>query len=59
MQAGILEPREDGDDLSRQILSDPHLSEDQKQALVQIYLSFRREHDGEQPTGTATEPTAD
>ncbi len=45
VQAGMLEPREDGDDLTRQILSDPHISEDQKQALVQIYLSFRREHD--------------
>jgi transcriptional regulator with XRE-family HTH domain len=45
VQAGILEPREDGDDLTRQILSDSHISEDQKQALVQIYQSFRREHD--------------
>ena len=53
VQAGILEPREDGqDDLARQILSDHHISEDQKQALIQIYLSFRREHEpdaGEEP----------
>ncbi len=46
VQAGILEPRRDGEDLTRQILADPQLSEDQKQALVQIYLSFRREHEG-------------
>jgi transcriptional regulator with XRE-family HTH domain len=53
VQAGILEPRGDGeDDLARQILSDHHISEDQKQALIQIYLSFRREHEpdaGEEP----------
>ncbi len=53
VQAGILEPRLDGEDLTRQILADPHLSEDQKQALVQIYLSFRREHDG--PPGDDSE----
>jgi transcriptional regulator with XRE-family HTH domain len=55
VQAGILEPRESTDDLSRQILADPHLSEDQKQALVQIYRSFRREHEGE---ATGGEPPA-
>jgi transcriptional regulator with XRE-family HTH domain len=48
VQAGILEPREDGEDLTRQILSDPHISEGQKQALIQIYLSFRHEHDPDQ-----------
>ena len=51
VQAGILEPREDGDDLTRQILSDVHISEDQKQALIQIYLSFRKEHDPAEPDG--------
>jgi transcriptional regulator with XRE-family HTH domain len=54
VQAGILEPRSEGDDLTRQILADPHIAEDQKQALVQIYLSFRREHEG----GGPREPTA-
>ncbi len=49
VQAGILEPRLDGDDLTRRILSDAHISEDQKQALVQIYLSFRKEHDTPEP----------
>jgi transcriptional regulator with XRE-family HTH domain len=46
VQAGILEPRQGEDDLTRQILADPHISEGQKQALVQIYLSFRHEHEG-------------
>jgi transcriptional regulator with XRE-family HTH domain len=45
VQAGILEPRETQDDLTRRILSDPHITEDQKQALVQIYQSFRKDHD--------------
>jgi len=51
VQAGILEPREHGDDLTRQILSDVHISEDQKQALIQIYLSFRKEHDPAETDG--------
>ena len=51
VQAGILEPREDGDDLTRQILSDVHISENQKQALIQIYLSFRKEHDPAETDG--------
>ena len=45
VQAGILE-RPDGEtDLARYILSDRHLSEDQKQVLLRIYLSFRHEND--------------
>ena len=51
VQAGILEPRDTPDDLARRILSDPHISEGHKQALVQIYHSFRREH--ETRAGTA------
>jgi transcriptional regulator with XRE-family HTH domain len=45
VQAGILEPGNGETDLARQILADPHLSEDQKQALVRIYLSFRHENE--------------
>jgi transcriptional regulator with XRE-family HTH domain len=45
VQAGILEPGGGDTDLARHILADRHLSEDQKQALVRIYLSFRHEHD--------------
>jgi len=47
VQAGILEPPDGTPDLSRLILADQSLSEDQKQALVRIYLSFRREHEDE------------
>ena len=54
VQAGILDPPDGTPDLARQILADPHLSEEQKQALVRIYLSFRREHDAE-PDAHATE----
>jgi len=47
VQAGILDPPDAEPDLSRQIRADRHLSDEQKQALVQIYLSFRREHEHE------------
>ncbi|HUC38291.1 MAG TPA: helix-turn-helix transcriptional regulator [Acidimicrobiales bacterium] len=51
VQAGILEPAGETTDLSRDILSDPSLNEDQKQALIRIYLSFRHENslDGPAP----------
>src|SRR5215472_13544211 len=45
VQAGILEPGTGEADLAREILADPHLNEDQKQALIRIYLSFRHEND--------------
>ncbi len=58
VQAGILE-RPDGDtDLTRHIFADRHLTEDQRQAMMQIYLSFRHENenlDGHDPAG---EPNA-
>jgi transcriptional regulator with XRE-family HTH domain len=46
VQAGILEPT-DGDDVQRAVRSDRHLSEEQKQALTQIYLSFRHERESQ------------
>jgi transcriptional regulator with XRE-family HTH domain len=46
VQAGILDPPDATDDLARRIRAEPHLSEEHKQALVQIYLSFRREDEG-------------
>ena len=53
VQAGILEERE-GDDLAVSILSDPHLTEPQKRALLEIYQSFRQENPGaERPEETA------
>src|SRR5688572_17127173 len=41
VQAGILEERDS--DLAGHILSDPHLTEAQKRALLEIYQSFRQE----------------
>lgn len=52
VQAGILE-RPDGDtDLSRHIFADPHLTEEQRQAMMRIYLSFRHENE-DQAAGRA------
>jgi transcriptional regulator with XRE-family HTH domain len=47
VQAGILEPPSGTPDLSRAIMADQSISEEQKQALVRIYLSFRREYEDE------------
>jgi hypothetical protein len=47
VQAGILEAPAGSPDLTRAILADQTISEEQKQALVRIYLSFRREHEDE------------
>ena len=52
VRAGILDPRETGLDLTEAILAEPHLTEDQKQTLMRIYLSFRREN------GVPVEPPA-
>ncbi|MGV3759537.1 MAG: helix-turn-helix domain-containing protein [Actinomycetota bacterium] len=45
VRAGILEERE-GADLADEIRRDPHLTEDQKRTLLQIYTSFRHENEG-------------
>ena len=42
VRAGILDERED--DLAGAILADPHLTEAQKRALLEIYQSFRQEN---------------
>ena len=47
VQAGILEPPDGNTDLTRLIMADRKLSEDQKQALVRIYVSFRRDYEEE------------
>ncbi len=47
VQAGILEPPDGTPDLSQADPGRPDLSEDQKQALVRIYLSFRRDYENE------------
>jgi transcriptional regulator with XRE-family HTH domain len=64
VQAGILEAPQGTPDLTRAIMADRTISEDQKQALVRIYLSFRREYEDEHgaddasPVEPATPPAA-
>jgi transcriptional regulator with XRE-family HTH domain len=45
IQAGILEDREGEHDLPGEILRDTAITEDQKQTLIKIYLSFRHENE--------------
>jgi transcriptional regulator with XRE-family HTH domain len=62
VQAGILEPPSGSPDLPRAIMADQSISEEQKQALVRIYLSFRRDHEaehGEQGPGPAAPSRAE
>ena len=56
VQAGILEPPEGSPDLTRAIMADQTISEEQKQALVRIYLSFRREHEDERAESAQPSP---
>jgi transcriptional regulator with XRE-family HTH domain len=56
VQAGILEPGTGETDLAREILADTHLTEEQKQALIRIYLSFRHENEGQPGHEPTTEP---
>jgi transcriptional regulator with XRE-family HTH domain len=58
VQAGILEAPVGSPDLTRAILADQTISEEQKQALVRIYLSFRRDYEDEQPEESPGAPTA-
>jgi transcriptional regulator with XRE-family HTH domain len=55
VQAGILDAPDGAPDLTRLIMADRSISEEQKQALVRIYLSFRREYEEEHGV-TVTEP---
>ena len=45
VRAGILDEREEDEDLVAQILRDPSINERQKQALVDVYRSFQRERE--------------
>jgi transcriptional regulator with XRE-family HTH domain len=60
IRAGILEFREGNQELVAAILTDEDLSERQKQVLLDIYESFRREnaaaHLDPAPVGIAAEP---
>jgi len=53
VQAGILEDRPADSGVRSALLADPELSERQKQVLIEIYESFRREN-----VATAEEPAA-
>lgn len=44
VQAGILEDRESDSDVPSAVVGDAHLSERQKQVLIDIYQSFRKEN---------------
>ncbi len=56
VQAGILEPATGETDLAREILSDAHLNEEQKQALIRIYLSFCHENEVQPERDDSSEP---
>jgi transcriptional regulator with XRE-family HTH domain len=67
VQAGILEDKPADSGVRSALLADPHLAERQKQVLIEIYESFRREnaaatHEGGTPEAAAqvaaTEETA-
>jgi transcriptional regulator with XRE-family HTH domain len=45
VQAGMLEAREVRGDLTDAILAEPRLTDDQKQTLLRIFLSFSRENE--------------
>jgi len=46
VRAGILEAHDADGDLVGDILRDRSITEDQKQALIRVYLSFARENEG-------------
>ena len=62
VRAGILEERDDDDDLEGDILRDRFLTEEQKQMLIQVYRAFRHENEDKTvPPALAAldEPAAD
>jgi len=54
VRAGILEDRQGPHDLPAEILRDRYITEDQKQTLIKVYLSFRGENDAS--SGSVEEP---
>ncbi len=57
IRAGILDPHRPEGDLTEAILSEPGLSHDQKQTLLRIYLSFRRENESAAAQDDAPRPS--
>ena len=58
VQAGILEAPSGSPDLTRSIMADQTISEEQKQTLVRIYLSFRREYEDDHDPASGDGPDA-
>jgi transcriptional regulator with XRE-family HTH domain len=58
VRAGILESRDGDAELIAAILGDDGLGERQKQVLIDIYESFRRENAQQQASGTGESPGA-
>ena len=59
VQAGILEDRSPDSGVRSALLADPELSERQKQVLIEIYESFRRENAAAAEAAEATEAAAE
>ncbi|MDQ6615178.1 MAG: helix-turn-helix domain-containing protein [Actinomycetota bacterium] len=58
VRAGILEERDGGPGLVAEILRDPTLNEDQKQALIRVYSSFVHENTNDRRPGSPAPDTA-
>ncbi|HWD53153.1 MAG TPA: helix-turn-helix transcriptional regulator [Acidimicrobiales bacterium] len=58
VQAGILEKPDGSTDLARHIYGDNNLNEEQKQAMMRIYLSFRHENEDNAEVAAAAEAGA-
>ena len=56
VKAGILEERDEEHDLESAIARDPYLTEPQRQALVEMYRSFRRLAELQDTSSEQTEP---
>lgn len=54
VRAGILDPVGPPPDTEHAILADPDIGERHKQALIEVYRSFRREHAGAGPSAPGT-----
>ncbi len=59
VQAGILEEREVDTDVLGAILRDEWINERQKQVLLEIYDSFRKENDGQRQTPEVVDAVTD
>ncbi|WP_378786063.1 helix-turn-helix domain-containing protein [Nonomuraea fastidiosa] len=60
VQAGLIEDREPPSDVLTAIRADPHLTERQRQVLIDIYESFRKEQQaGDEQTSQNARPQRD